>query len=100
MKLIHIIRRGVNPVFLSFLLVAFFIGVASALQFPTLSRFLTDEVATPGLISFLEEIIDPKQFWVGVFFSVSAIVSMIVSFILALRSDRMSNRKPLILFVV
>jgi SET family sugar efflux transporter-like MFS transporter len=98
MRLIQHIRRGINPVFVSFLLVAFFIGVASALQFPTLSRFLTDEVATPGLVDALARVINPKQFWVGLFFSVSAIVSMIVSFILALRSDRMSNRKPLILF--
>lgn len=97
-KLTHFVRHRINPVFVSFLVVTFFIGVAGALQYPTLSRFLTDEVDTPGLTSFLADKINPKQFWVGLFYSVSAIVAMVVSFMLALRSDRIGDRKKLIIF--
>ena len=98
MKLVYLIRHKMNPVFLSFLLVTFIIGIAGALQFPTLSRFLTDEVETPGLWPVIARYIDPKQFWVGLFYSVSAVITIVASYILALRSDRMNDRKKLILF--
>lgn len=98
MRLIYLIRHKMNPIFLSFLFVTFIVGIAGALQFPTLSRFLTDEVETPGLWPALAQYIEPKQFWVGLFYSVSAVITMVVSYLLALRSDRMKDRKKLIVF--
>lgn len=98
MRLIYLMRHKMNPVFLSFLIVTFIVGIAGALQFPTLSRFLTDEVETPGLWAVLAGHVEPKQFWVGLFYSVSAVITMVVSYMLALRSDRMKDRKKLILF--
>lgn len=97
-KLTHFVRHRINPVFVSFLVVTFFVGVAGALQYPTLSRFLTDEVDTPHFSGLLHGVVEPKQFWVGLFYSISAIASMIVSFLLALRSDRIGDRKKLIIF--
>jgi len=69
----------------AFLIVAFFTGIAGALQTPTLSLFLTNEVhVRPALVGF--------------FFTGSAIIGILVSQFLAGRSDRKGDRKSLIVF--
>lgn len=69
----------------AFLIVAFLTGIAGALQTPTLSIFLTDEVhARPAMVGF--------------FFTGSAVIGILVSQFLAGRSDKRSDRKSLIVF--
>ena len=69
----------------AFLTVAFFTGIAGALQTPTLSLFLTNEVhVRPAMVGF--------------FFTGSAIIGILVSQFLAGRSDRKGDRKSLIVF--
>lgn len=70
---------------MAFLIVAFFTGIAGALQTPTLSIFLTDEVhARPAMVGF--------------FFTGSAVIGILVSQFLAGRSDKRGDRKSLIVF--
>ncbi|MEN8480315.1 sugar efflux transporter SetB [Escherichia coli] len=67
------------------LIVAFLTGIAGALQTPTLSIFLTDEVhARPAMVGF--------------FFTGSAVIGILVSQFLAGRSDKRGDRKSLIVF--
>lgn len=69
----------------AFLIVAFLTGIAGALQTPTLSIFLTDEVhARPAMVGF--------------FFTGSAVIGILVSQLLAGRSDKRGDRKSLIVF--
>ncbi|EEW2300649.1 TPA: sugar efflux transporter SetB [Escherichia coli] len=69
----------------AFLIVAFLTGIAGALQTPTLSIFLTDEVhARPAMVGF--------------FFTGSAVIGILVSQFLAGRSDKRGDRKSLIAF--
>ncbi|EPY9096276.1 sugar efflux transporter SetB [Shigella dysenteriae] len=69
----------------AFLIVAFLTGIAGALQPPTLSIFLTDEVhARPAMVGF--------------FFTGSAVIRILVSQFLAGRSDNRGDRKSLIVF--
>ena len=69
----------------AFLIVAFLTGIAGALQTPTLSIFLTDEVhARPAMVGF--------------FFTGSAVLGILVSQFLAGRSDKRGDRKSLIVF--
>ncbi|ELM0185258.1 sugar efflux transporter SetB [Escherichia coli] len=69
----------------AFLIVAFLTGIAGALQPPTLSIFLTDEVhARPAMVGF--------------FFTGSAVIGILVSQFLAGRSDKRGDRKSLIVF--
>ncbi|PWW09668.1 sugar efflux transporter SetB [Mangrovibacter plantisponsor] len=69
----------------AFLIVAFLTGIAGALQTPTLSLFLTNEVhARPAMVGF--------------FFTGSAVIGILVSQFLAGRSDRRGDRKNLIIF--
>ena len=77
--------RRLNGVYAAFMLTAFMIGVAGALQAPTLSLFLNREVGV-------------QPFWVGLFYTVNAIVGILVSFALAKRSDRQGDRRRLIMF--
>ncbi|MFO6426651.1 MFS transporter [Escherichia coli] len=66
-------------------MVAFLTGIAGALQTPTLSIFLTDEVhARPAMVGF--------------FFTGSAVIGILVSRFLAGRSDKRGDRKSLIVF--
>ncbi len=51
--------RRLNGVYAAFMLVAFMMGVAGALQAPTLSLFLSREVGA-------------QPFWVGLFYTVNA----------------------------
>ncbi|HHL5964124.1 sugar efflux transporter SetB [Escherichia coli] len=70
---------------MAFLIVAFLTGIAGALQPPTLSIFLTDEVhARPAMVGF--------------FFTGSAVIGILVSQFLAGRSDKRGDRKSLIVF--
>lgn len=80
-----LVRRGSNSVFAAFLFITFLLGIAGALQTPTLSRFLTDEVKA-------------ISFWIGFFYSVNAAVAILVSFFLARRSDYRGDRRRLIMF--
>lgn len=70
---------------MAFLIVAFLTGIAGALQTPTLSIFLTDEVhARPAMVGF--------------FFTGSAVIGILISQFLAGRSDKRGDRKSLIVF--
>ena len=70
---------------MAFLIVAFLTGIAGALQTPTLSIFLTDEVhARPAMVGF--------------FFTGSAVIGILVSQFIAGRSDKRGDRKSLIVF--
>ncbi|ADO47795.1 sugar efflux transporter SetB [[Enterobacter] lignolyticus] len=77
--------RGFDLTSTAFLIVAFLTGIAGALQTPTLSLFLTNEVhVRPAMVGF--------------FFTGSAIIGILVSQFLAGRSDRQGDRKHLIVF--
>lgn len=78
-------QRRLNPVYLAFMAVSFMTGVAGALQAPTLSLFLTREVQV-------------RPFWVGLFFTVNAIAGIVISLLVAKRSDSHGDRRKLILF--
>lgn len=77
--------RRLNGVYAAFMLVAFMMGVAGALQAPTLSLFLSREVGV-------------QPFWVGLFYTANAIVGILVSLWLAARSDSQGDRRKLIMF--
>ncbi|WP_130100173.1 sugar efflux transporter [Siccibacter turicensis] len=77
--------RRLNGVYLAFMVVSFMMGVAGALQAPTLSLFLSREV-------------EVSPFWVGLFYTVNAIAGIGVSLWLARRSDRQGDRRKLIMF--
>ncbi|QTA09462.1 sugar efflux transporter [Escherichia albertii] len=68
----------------SILIVAFLTGIAGALQTPTLSIFLADELKA-------------RPIMVGFFFTGNAIMGILVSQFLARHSDKQGNRKLLIL---
>jgi len=85
MKSLLLPRRRLNPVYFAFMAVSFMVGVAGALQAPTLSLFLTREVAV-------------RLFWVGMFYTVNAIAGIVVSLLVAKRSDNRGDRRMLILF--
>ncbi|ORF27714.1 MFS transporter [Snodgrassella alvi] len=69
----------------SFLVAAFIIGIAGALQAPTLSRYLAEDVK-----------VNPYQ--VGLFYSINAVAGIVVSFLLAQYSDNKGVRRNIILF--
>nr|WP_279040146.1 sugar efflux transporter [Snodgrassella alvi] len=69
----------------SFLVAAFIIGIAGALQAPTLSRYLAEDVE-----------VNPYQ--VGLFYSINAVAGIVVSFLLAQYSDNKGVRRNIILF--
>ncbi len=77
--------RRLNGVYAAFMIVAFMMGVAGALQAPTLSLFLSRDVGV-------------QPFWVGLFYTVNAIAGILVSLWLAKRSDSQGDRRKLILF--
>ncbi|AUY13394.1 MFS transporter [Serratia marcescens] len=74
----------INPIFAAFLLIAFLSGIAGALLTPTLSLFLTTEVKV-------------RPLWVGLFYTANAVAGIVVSFLLAKRSDTRGDRRRLIL---
>lgn len=77
--------RRMNGVYAAFMLVALMMGVAGALQAPTLSLFLSREVGA-------------QPFWIGLFYTVNAIAGIGVSLWLAKRSDSQGDRRKLIIF--
>lgn len=77
--------RRMNGVYAAFMLVAFMMGVAGALQAPTLSLFLSREVGA-------------QPFSIGLFYTVNAIAGIGVSLWLAKRSDSQGDRRKLIIF--
>ncbi len=77
--------RRMYGVYAAFMLVAFMMGVAGALQAPTLSLFLSREVGA-------------QPFWIGLFYTVNAIAGIGVSLWLAKRSDSQGDRRKLIIF--
>ena len=76
--------RRLNGVYAAFMIVAFMMGIAGALQAPTLSLFLSREVGA-------------QPFWVGLFYTVNAIAGILVSLWLAKRSDSRGDRRKLIM---
>ncbi len=76
-------RRLPDLTSLAFLVVAFLTGIAGALQTPTLSLFLSTEV-------------NVRPTMVGLFFTGSAVIGILVSQFLAGRSDKKGDRKSLI----
>lgn len=76
--------RRLNPIYAAFMVVAFMMGIAGALQAPTLSLFLSREV-------------EVRPFWVGLFYTVNAIAGILVSLLLAKRSDSRGDRRKLIM---
>jgi len=76
-------RKPTDSTSLAFLAIAFLAGIASALQTPTLSLFLTDEVQV-------------RPAMVGFFFTGSAVIGILVSQFLARHSDSRGDRKSLI----
>ncbi|MFJ2976547.1 sugar efflux transporter [Kluyvera sp. NPDC087067] len=77
--------RRLNGVYAAFMMVAFMMGIAGALQAPTLSLYLSREVGV-------------QPFWVGLFYTVNAIAGIVVSLGLAKRSDSRGDRRKLIMF--
>ena len=76
-------RRSFDITSSSFLIVAFLTGIAGALQTPTLSLFLSNEVhVRPAMVGF--------------FFTGSAVIGILVSQFLAGYSDKRGDRKNLI----
>ncbi|HAZ55092.1 MAG TPA: MFS transporter, partial [Franconibacter helveticus] len=77
--------RRLNRIYVAFMSVAFMMGIAGALQAPTLSLFLSREV-------------EVRPFWVGLFYTVNAIAGILISLWLAKRSDTQGDRRKLIIF--
>lgn len=79
------LRQNKHIIFSAFLFTTFIIGIAGALQSPTLSRFLSFEVKSSPV-------------FVGMFFSINAIASIVVSFLLAKYSDQKGDRRNIVIF--
>lgn len=77
--------RRLNGVYAAFMMMAFMMGIAGALQAPTLSLYLSREVGV-------------QPFWVGLFYTVNAVAGIVVSLALAKRSDSRGDRRKLIMF--
>ncbi|WVD61732.1 MFS transporter [Orbus mooreae] len=78
-------RQKRSVIFAAFLIGTFIVGIAGALQAPTLSRFLSYEVQASPL-------------FVGIFYSINAIASIIGSFWLAKYSDKKGQRRNIVIF--
>lgn len=76
-------RRRPDMTSAAFLAIAFLTGIADALQLPTLSVFLSQEV-------------EARPFMVGLFYTGSAVIGIFVSQFLAAHSDKHGDRNILI----
>ncbi|MFC0308794.1 sugar efflux transporter [Gallibacterium trehalosifermentans] len=76
---------SLKKVTFAFLFIAFLTGIGSAFQLPVLSLFLAKEVQV-------------SSFLVGTFFAVNALVGIILGQWIGYFSDRLSDRRSLILF--
>ena len=74
-----------NLIAFNFLLIAFLTGIASAFQTPTLSLFLSQELQV-------------SPFLVGLFYAVNALIGIVLSQILARYSDRLPDRRQVMIF--
>jgi SET family sugar efflux transporter-like MFS transporter len=72
-----------DSVSLAFLVTAFLTGTAGALQVPILSLFLSNEIGV-------------RPFLVGLFYTVNALAGIVISQLLAHRSDQAGDRRHLI----
>ncbi|MCW2480110.1 sugar efflux transporter [Candidatus Symbiopectobacterium sp. NZEC135] len=79
-----VLRRQPDLTSSAFLVIAFLTGIAGALQLPTLSLFLSTEVKVNPLM-------------VGLYYTGSAVIGIVVSQMLATRSDKQGDRKRLIM---
>ncbi len=79
-----VLRRQPDLTSSALLVIAFLTGIAGALQLPTLSLFLSTEVKVNPLM-------------VGLYYTGSAVIGIVVSQMLATRSDKQGDRKRLIL---
>ncbi len=77
-------HKPANTVAFTFLLIAFLTGIASAFQQPTLSLFLSQEIKVPPLL-------------VGVFYSVNAVIGIVLSQLVAKYSDTRQDRRRMIM---
>ena len=77
--------RRLSFIFATFLLVSFLTGIAGALQAPTLSLFLSNEV-------------NVRPLWVGLFYTINALAGIVISFLLANYSDKKGDRRILLFF--
>lgn len=84
MKWIRNDTSTTKSVDIEFMVVALTLGVAGALQIPVLGLFLTRETAS-------------SSFLVGLFYSINAAAGVIVSQLIAKKSDAGSNRRRLVL---
>ncbi|MGL5291133.1 MAG: sugar efflux transporter [Vibrionaceae bacterium] len=84
MRSLTLMAPRVDAASLSFLAVTFITGVAVALQVPTLSLFLAQEVQV-------------RPFLIGLFYTINAVAGIAVSQWLGKRSDDKGDRKKLIL---
>ncbi|OCG76204.1 sugar transporter [Gilliamella sp. Nev6-6] len=78
-------RQKQSVIFVAFLVTTFVVGIAGALQAPTLSRFLTFDVNVNSRL-------------VGLFFSINALASIVGSFLLAKYSDTKGDRRYIVIF--
>lgn len=78
-------KPRINAIYVTFLVVSLLCGIAGALQAPTLSLFLTNEVKV-------------RPLWVGFFYTVNAVAGIAISFLLANRSDNKGDRRKLLVF--
>lgn len=79
------IEKPTNVVAFAFLLIAFLTGIASSFQQPTLSLFLTEEIKVSPIM-------------MGYFYALNAIIGIVLSQILAKYSDKLPDRRHVILF--
>lgn len=77
-------EQKANVVAFAFLLIAFLTGIASSFQMPTLSLFLSQEI-------------NVSPFMVGLFYSVNAIMGIVLSQILARYSDKLDDRRKIMM---
>ncbi|WP_032091967.1 MULTISPECIES: MFS transporter [Pasteurellaceae] len=77
-------QKPANTVIFTFLLIAFLTGIASAFQQPTLSLFLSQEIQAPPLM-------------VGIFYSVNAVIGILLSQLVAKYSDTRQDRRKVIM---
>lgn len=74
-----------NLIAFNFLLIAFLTGIASAFQTPTLSLFLSQEIQV-------------SPFFVGLFYSINAVIGIILSQMLAKYSDKQEDRRKIMMY--
>ncbi|MDO4625835.1 MAG: MFS transporter [Pasteurellaceae bacterium] len=75
-------QKPANVVAFAFLLIAFLTGIASSFQIPTLSLFLEQEIHV-------------KPIFVGLFYTINAVIGIGISQLVAFYSDRQPDRRKI-----